>query len=68
MLLFLLYSSLQFIEKEPFDFDVNVSQYKKDEFKERVHKYVDIVVAQTKVHFPHVQQIAHLVSLILHDF
>ena len=49
----------QFIEKELSEFGIDVSQSKKDEFKERVQKkYVGSVVSQFQLRFPHIQQIA----------
>ena len=49
----------QFIESELSKFEIDVSQAKKDEFKERVQKkYVDSVIAQLKQRFPHVDQLA----------
>ena len=46
-------------ESELSEFEIDVSQGKKDEFKERVQKkYVDSVIAQLKQRFPHYDQLA----------
>ena len=49
----------QLINGELSEFGVDVSQAKKDEFKERVQKkYVDNVIKQLELRFPHVDRLA----------
>ena len=40
------------------EFEIDISQAKKDEFKGRVRKYVNSVINQLKERFPYVKQIA----------
>ena len=55
----------QFIVSELSEFEIDATQAKKDDFKERVQrKYVDSVIAQLKQRFPHVD---HLASFSLFD-
>lgn len=49
----------QLIQNELSEFEIEISQAKKDEFKENVQrKYVDSVISQLELRFPHVVQIA----------
>ena len=48
----------QLIENKLSEFGIDVSQARKDEFKETFQKYIDNVVAQLKLRFPHVVQLA----------
>ena len=59
----------QLNEKELSEFGIDATSSKKDEFtcKERVqHKYVDSIVSQLQLHFPHFQQI-RVVAFSLFD-